>query len=184
MSRPVVVPHFAMSEVSYELAAIRWRRSDTIDVLTIHDTQIAVFPLAFLSSCGDNTWQYVLNVVHQLVTPIPERPGVIVTEMGEPVNLEEPPSAGTFRYKQPGALLLPTDLSSSTDCMKIHSSSQGLTPSPPFHVAPSISAASNRPRSWPARLQDLPPVVYRADRSKYASLVSLPILRSPTYLYV
>jgi hypothetical protein len=106
-----------MSEVSYELAAIRWRRSDTIDVLTIHDTQIAVFPLAFLSSCGDNTWQYVLNVVHQLVTPIPERPGVIVTEMGEPVNLEEPPSAGTFRYKQPGALLLPTDLSSYEDSL-------------------------------------------------------------------
>jgi hypothetical protein len=93
-----------MSDVSYELAAIRWRRSDTIDILSIHDTQIALFPLAFVSSCGDNTWQYVLNVVHQLVEPIPERPGIIVTEHGEAVNLEEPPTAGTFRYKQLGTL--------------------------------------------------------------------------------
>jgi hypothetical protein len=93
-------------EVTYELAAVRWRRSDSIDILSILDTRIAVFPLDFVSSCGDCTWKYVLRVVEQLVVPIPGHRGVIVTEQGDPVDPEMPPSAGVFRYKQLGRCMI------------------------------------------------------------------------------
>jgi hypothetical protein len=94
-----------MGEVHYELAIRRWRRGGNIEILSIHDTQIAVFPLEFVAKGEDNTWQFVLDVVQQLVEPLPDHPATIFTDDGEPVNLVESPSAGIFRYKQLSALL-------------------------------------------------------------------------------
>ncbi len=94
-------------EVTYELATARWRRTGTVQIISILDTDIADFPITFLASCGDNTWQYILHVVHQLVNPVSDHPGIlcVADEDGEneqPVTVEEPPSAGLFRYKQQG----------------------------------------------------------------------------------
>jgi hypothetical protein len=99
-----------MSEqVTYELAAVRWRRSQTIDIVTRVGNQIAVFPLSFLRSCGDNTWQYVLYVVNLLVDQIRGHPGRIVItddvhaiDDALPVDLQSSPTAGTFCYIQDG----------------------------------------------------------------------------------
>jgi hypothetical protein len=96
-------------EVTYELATARWRRTDTVQVISFLDSEIADFPLSFLASCGDNSWQYILDVVHQLIDPIANHPGgfFVVNEDGEedgelPVDLGEPPCAGIFRFKQLG----------------------------------------------------------------------------------
>ena len=93
-----------MSETTYEISATRWRRSKTITISSLNDTRLAVFPLPFVQSCGDNTWQYVLNVVEQLVERQPQLSGMIFTDKDEPVNLEEPPFGGVFRYKLLGKL--------------------------------------------------------------------------------
>lgn len=101
------------SDATYELATARWRRTPTVQIVSILDTEIADFPVSFLASCGDNTWQYVLDVVHQLVDPAPEHPGVICMAhekqedaMEPPVALGGEPTAGIFRYKQLGESFL------------------------------------------------------------------------------
>ncbi len=99
-----------MSEqITYELSAVRWRRSKTVDIISRLGDQIAVFPLTFLHSCGDNTWQYVLYVVEQLVDQVPGHPGRIVIEDHAqvaddalPVDLQATPTAGTYCYIQDG----------------------------------------------------------------------------------
>ena len=92
-----------MPEPTGALAVHRWRRTEKIIIQTIHDTEIAVFPLSFIQGCSDNTWQYVLDVVNMLVVPDFERPGVIRAEDGVPVILSRPPSAGKFLFEQPGS---------------------------------------------------------------------------------
>jgi hypothetical protein len=99
-----------MSEqVTYEIAAVRWRRSQTVDIVTRLGTQIGVFPLSFLHSCGDDTWQYVLFVVNLLVDQIRGHPGkIVITDDAQavddalPVDLQSSPTAGTYYYIQDG----------------------------------------------------------------------------------
>jgi phenolic acid decarboxylase len=99
-----------MSEqVTYELAAVRWRRSQTVDIVTRLGNQIAVFPLSFLLSCGDNTWEYVLYVVNLPVDQIRGHDGRIVIgddpqaiDDALPVDLQGSPTAGTYYYIQDG----------------------------------------------------------------------------------
>jgi hypothetical protein len=91
-------------EVTYELATIRWRRTDTVQMVSILDTDRADFPLSFLASCGDNTWQYVLDVIHLLVESTPEVSGALHTaedtdDNEHPVDLARPPQAGRYRFK-------------------------------------------------------------------------------------
>jgi hypothetical protein len=73
------------------------------------DHQIAVFPLSFLHSCGDNTWQYVLYVVNLLVDQIRGHPGRIVItddvnaiDDALPVDFQSSPTAGTYYCIQDG----------------------------------------------------------------------------------
>ena len=98
-------------EVTYELATARWRRTDTIQIISVLGTEIADFPLKFLASCGDNTWRYILDTVHLLIDPVPDRPGSIYVGSEEtndqdevPIATEDAPQAGIYRYKQPGEL--------------------------------------------------------------------------------
>ena len=98
-------------EVTYELATARWRCADTVQIISVLGTEIADFPLTFLASCGDNTWRYILDTVHLLVDPVPDRPGSIYVgseEMDDldevPVASEDAPQAGIYRYKQLGEL--------------------------------------------------------------------------------
>jgi hypothetical protein len=98
-----------MSDATYERAIARWRRAGHVTIRSINDCEIAVFPLKFVATGGDNTWRYVLSVVEQLVEPVPEHPGMIFTNGPTPerVDLDGPPHEGVFLYKQLGALLRP-----------------------------------------------------------------------------
>lgn len=93
-----------MDGYRYERADERWRRTDTIEILSIVDTEIAYFPLAFVQRGGNNTWQFVLDIVRLLVVEDPVNPGHIFTrpQDGAPVDLSSPPRAGTFHYIQEG----------------------------------------------------------------------------------
>ena len=90
------------SQVTYTTASGRWRRSGNVKVLSIHDTQIATFPMAFLQSCGDNTWRYILFVISLLVNVASDHPGELLDPLGRPVSPREAPVAGTFRYVERG----------------------------------------------------------------------------------
>jgi hypothetical protein len=86
-----------MSTVQYPLAVDHWRETDIICIRSQIGTTIASFPLEFVRRGGDDTWQYVLCVVGQLVDHPPEQLGVIKSEDGTPVNLAEAPCVGSFR---------------------------------------------------------------------------------------
>lgn len=90
------------SQVTYTTASGRWRRSGNVNVLSIHDTQIATFPMAFLQSCGDNTWRYILFVISLLVNVASDHPGELFDPLGHPVSPQDAPVAGTFRYIERG----------------------------------------------------------------------------------
>jgi hypothetical protein len=92
-----------MSSIPYELAVDSWADTDSIEILSSTDSRIASFPLAFIQRGGNNTWQYVLDVVNQLVDLVPDRPGVITDAGDVPVNLADAPLSGLYRYQQLGA---------------------------------------------------------------------------------
>ena len=87
----------------YERAVLRWRRTGRIRIETSLGTEIAVFPLSFVESCGINTWSFILDVVRQLVEQVPGGQNAIVDGRGRSVDLEEAPYPGTFVYKDEGA---------------------------------------------------------------------------------
>lgn len=63
---------------------------------------IASFPMSFLLSCGNNTWEYIFHVVSLLVEVDPSHPGEFVDEFGRPINAQEIPVSGTVRYVERG----------------------------------------------------------------------------------
>ena len=89
-------------DVTYKTAAQAWPRGPRMIILSNVDTEIAKFPLAFLASCGDNTWSYVLYVVSLLVNEDAHHSGSIVDLEGRPVDAHDAPIAGTFRYIEEG----------------------------------------------------------------------------------
>ncbi len=93
----------AVPIVTYTSASGRWRRSGFVLVVSVHDTSIASFPIRFLQSCGDNTWRYVLHVISLLIEMDSNHPGNIIDALGDPVNPQGSPAAGTFRYTEQGA---------------------------------------------------------------------------------
>lgn len=87
---------------SYTTARGIWRRTSEVEILSVFDTRIAAFPIGFLSTCGDNTWHYILFVISLCVDPDSLHPGQLVDDQGEPINLGSIPSAGTYRYLETG----------------------------------------------------------------------------------
>jgi len=88
--------------VSYTMAASKWRRSGFVEVVSIHGTPIASFPLSFLMTCGDNTWQYVQYGVSLVIDVDSHHPGSIVNAEDLCVNLQDTPTAGIFSYVEQG----------------------------------------------------------------------------------
>jgi hypothetical protein len=92
----------AMVDVSYTTAAGLWRRSGFITITSTLGTRIAVFPIDFLTTCGDNTWNYVAFAVSCVIDIDPSHPGAIVDDQYLPVALELSPTPGTFQYVEAG----------------------------------------------------------------------------------
>lgn len=89
---------------AYTTAAGVWRRSTYVNIYSILDTEIAIFPVDFLSTCGDNTWGYVLFAIGCVVDPDPLHLGQIVDHQNVPVSLDSAPVAGNYRYIETGKL--------------------------------------------------------------------------------
>lgn len=104
----IVLDQFAImnDEVSYTMAASKWRRSGHVEIVSVYDTVIASFPIDFLKTCGDNTWQYILHVVAIIVELDPVHPGSIFFEDGVAVDYQDIPMAGRFRFLEQGLSIL------------------------------------------------------------------------------
>ena len=99
LSRSSLMP----SPKTYNTAASAWPRSKRLLLVSVLDTPIAKFPINYLESCGDNTWEYVSYVVSLLVEADPLHPGAIIDpEHGNAVDPCATPVAGTFRYIENG----------------------------------------------------------------------------------
>lgn len=93
-------------EKTYRLAIGKWRRSGTVTIQSVLDTKIARFPIGFLASCGDNSWNYVSFVVSLLVEADPQHPASIIEpNTGLLVNPDDVPVAGTYRFVEQGAFM-------------------------------------------------------------------------------
>ena len=99
-------------QITYKTAAQAWPRGPRLIILSSVDTEIAKFPLAFLESCGDNTWSYVFYVVSLLVEAAPMHKGAIVNLDGRPVNLHSEPIAGRFGISRKMSLSVVTSVQS------------------------------------------------------------------------
>jgi hypothetical protein len=91
-----------MADVTYTTAAGTWRRSGFVVIVSVLGTRIAVFPMDFLTTCGDNTWGYILFAVSCVIDIDPQHPGSIVDDQERPVDLEAAPVRGTFCYVETG----------------------------------------------------------------------------------
>ena len=91
-----------MADVTYTTAAGIWRRSGFVAIVSVLGTRIAVFPMDFLATCGDNTWGYVLFAITCVIDIDPQHPGSIIDDQDRPVDLEAAPVGGTVSYVETG----------------------------------------------------------------------------------
>jgi hypothetical protein len=133
-----------MADATYERAIACWRRAGHVAIRSINDYEIAVFPLKFVATGGDNSWRYVLSVVEQLVETVPEHPGMIFTNGATPeaVDLDGPPHEGVFLYKQLSAFLRPVACPFLPRLLHTDAGLQMLIRIPTSPAAPSISPDS------------------------------------------
>lgn len=98
-----------MSTVNYKLAIEGWAESERIVIRNrmTSPSVIASFPLDFVWAGGDNTWQYILDMVENVVDPEPGHPGIITDSAGLEVDLEASPTCGDFWFKHSGEHLKP-----------------------------------------------------------------------------
>lgn len=90
--------HVMMGRIVYDLAADAWHDSPALIVKSPLGIDIAIFPLSFVRGCGDNSWAYVINVLHQLVQKPSTQQWVLMDNCGQEFDMEEPPCAGTFTW--------------------------------------------------------------------------------------
>jgi hypothetical protein len=88
--------------ITYTTAAGVWRRGGVVEVMSIKDTLIASFPLDFIIDGGDNTWRYVCQAVALLIEVEPGHEGLLVDNDDTAVNVDDPPTAGIYRYIEHG----------------------------------------------------------------------------------
>jgi hypothetical protein len=105
LNRSIILhPKKDMSPVNYKLAIDGWPESERIVIRngTTSPTVIASFPLDFVQRGGNNTWQYILDMVETVVDPEPGYPGIICDSTGLPVNPEASPVSGDFWFEHSG----------------------------------------------------------------------------------
>ncbi|RSH82996.1 hypothetical protein EHS25_005706 [Saitozyma podzolica] len=88
---------------TYSLAVQSWSDQPITIRCFRTDERIASFPLEFVRRGGNNTWQYVMDVVNQLVEQAAGGRPVIRTSSGEEVSLTDAPTSGVFKYEQVGS---------------------------------------------------------------------------------
>ncbi len=93
---------YLMADVTYTTAAGIWRRSGFVVIVSVLGTRIAVFPMDFLATCGNNTWDYVLFAVTCVIDVESQHPGKISDIQDRPVDLQAAPIEGTFCYVETG----------------------------------------------------------------------------------
>jgi hypothetical protein len=92
------------SERTYQLAVHAWNTyHDAITIQSIDGSTIALLPVPFIRTGGNNTWRYVLEVVHQLIEPDPQHPGMLKDHAGAVLDLEAAPVSGVYLYAQQGS---------------------------------------------------------------------------------
>lgn len=102
-------PHETAMERTYQLAVHAWNTyHDAITIRSIDGSTIALFPVPFIRTGGNNTWRFVLEVVNQLIDPDPRHPGVLKDDAGGVLDLEAAPLSGVYLYARQG--------SSAEDC--------------------------------------------------------------------
>jgi hypothetical protein len=79
----------------YERAVLNWN-GPRISIISATEQAIAHIPLDFVAQGGNNTWDYILEVVKLLVV---ENDGWIFAANNQPVDAEAMPIAGTFVYR-------------------------------------------------------------------------------------
>jgi hypothetical protein len=89
-------------EVTYTSAKAKWRRSGVVQIVSVVDTPLAIFPVKFLQTCGDNTWSYILFVVKLLIEEDSHHPGALYNHAGQPVSPEATPISGVYRLIENG----------------------------------------------------------------------------------
>jgi hypothetical protein len=103
---PIILLHSkkGMPPVNYKLAIDGWPESERIVIRngTTSPSVIASFPLDFVRRGGDNTWQYILDMVENVVDPEPGHPATIRDSTGLPVNPDAPPISGEFWFEHSG----------------------------------------------------------------------------------
>lgn len=70
--------------------------------MTTSPNDISSFLLDFVRGGGDNTWQYILEMVEDDVDPEPGKSGIVRDSTSLPVNLETTASASDFWYEHGG----------------------------------------------------------------------------------
>ena len=94
-----------MAYVTYTIAAGTWRLSGFVTIISVLSTSIAVFPMDFLRTCGDNTWGYIFFAVSWVIDVDPLHsgdPGDILGELNHPVDRAAAPVQGTFCFVEEG----------------------------------------------------------------------------------
>ena len=88
---------------TFPLAISSWPRDSKLNVISVIGTRIASFPMAFLQTCGDNSWSYVYFVISLLVEEDPEHPASLIDRRtGLSVVPDGIPHSGTFEYIEQG----------------------------------------------------------------------------------
>jgi hypothetical protein len=80
-----------MADATYERAIARWRRAGHVAIRSINDYEIAVFPLKFVATGGDNSWRYVLSAFLRPVA-CPVLPRLLHTDAGSQMLIRIPTS--------------------------------------------------------------------------------------------
>lgn len=103
------------STTTYTTALGVWRRSGAVHISSLHDTKIASFPLDFLRSCGDHTWEYILFVVSLLIVIDADHPGQLHDDQDDLIDLRDLPTPGNYRYIERGPSLVTSSWRYSSD---------------------------------------------------------------------
>lgn len=101
----VQIPFYCIvsTDPMYPLAQHSWDDQDVITVSSLENQLISTFPLDFIRRGGVNTWEYILDVVGQLVEG--NERGMITAQDGSSVEPTEVPQVGDYIYVPAGKFL-------------------------------------------------------------------------------